>query len=248
MANRRDIADRKHECVILYAEDDDATAYLFQQALNHSGTDAQLFRVDDGEKALAFLFRQGIFHDAPTPDLVVLDLNLPKKSGFEVLEEVGRADGWEKPPVVMFSTSSRAQDRERALALGAREFFSKAADWEEFVATSKSVCDLARPPRHRFSSSEEANLFIDYRLPALGIRIRRSSCQLIARRGNEWVPVGAPRSLPLDLPEHATMQLEDSGDSFVLIVWKYEQEHPDTDLRWVLTGEKSFEIALAEHA
>src|SRR6186713_2911258 len=114
---------QEQKCVILYVEDSDAMVYLLQMALEHNGTDVQLFRVGDGERALAFLYRQDIFHDAPRPDIVILDLNLPKKSGFEVLEEIGRSDALQKLPVVIFSSSSRSADRERALALGAREFF-----------------------------------------------------------------------------------------------------------------------------
>jgi two-component system, chemotaxis family, response regulator Rcp1 len=238
-------ANRKNNCVILYAEDSDAMAYLLQKALEDSGTDAQLFRVDDGKKALAFLYRQGIFHDAPRPDVVILDLNLPKKSGFEVLEEIGRSDGLKELPVVIFSSSSRPADLERALALGAREFFRKPSEWEDFLAKSKSICDLARPVRYRHRSPHPEAQYIDYRLPVLGIRIRKISYQIISRMGNDWVPVGTPRNLPVNLPPKGTMPGAD--ESVFLIAWRYEQGHPDTDLRKVLTGEKPFETALADH-
>jgi CheY-like chemotaxis protein len=75
--------NRNTICVILYVEDSDAMAYLFQRALEHNGTDVRLFRVADG--------------------------NLPKKSGFEVLEEIGRSDALKELPVVVFSSSSRTQ-------------------------------------------------------------------------------------------------------------------------------------------
>jgi CheY-like chemotaxis protein len=247
MAQHRDAANRKNQCVILYAEDDDSTAYLFQKALDISGTEANLFRVDDGEKALAFLFKQGVFQDAPEPNLVVLDLHLPKKSGFEVLEEIRRSERWKELPVVMFSSLAQAADRERALALGAREFFRKSSDWEEFVAASRSICELAQPVRYRYRSSDEAARHIDYCLHLLGLRIRKTSCEIIARMGDEWAPIGERRPLPVVLPAHEAMLAGAAGDSFILTIWQYEHEHPGTDIRQVLTGEKPFETALAEH-
>ena len=238
---------QEQKCVILYVEDSDAMVYLLQKALEHNGTDVQLFRVGDGERALAFLYRQDIFHDAPRPDIVILDLNLPKKSGFEVLEEIGRSDALQKLPVVIFSSSSRSADRERALALGAREFFLKTSEWEDFVATGKSICDLACPLQYWHRSPDPEAQYIDYRLPVLGIRVRKNSYQIISRIGNDWVPVGTPRNLPVTLPPNGVMPAADAGESVFLIAWRYEQGHPGTDLRKVLTGEKPFETALADH-
>ena len=239
--------NRNSKCVILYVEDSDAMAYMLQKALEHNGSDIQLFRVADGERALAFLYRQDIFHDAPRPDIVILDLHLPKKSGFEVLEEIGRSDFLKELPVVIFSSSLQAADRERALALGAREFFLKTSEWEDFVATSKSICDLARPVRYRHRSPDPEAQYIDYRLPVLGIRIRKNSYQIISRSGNDWVPVGTPRNLPVTLPPEGAMPAGNAQESVFLIAWRYEQGHPGTDLRKVLTGEKAFETALADH-
>jgi CheY-like chemotaxis protein len=68
------------ECIVLYVEDDDVTGYLFQHALTHTGTHLHLFRVSNGEEALSFLFRQGPYCEAPLPDLVILDINMPKKT------------------------------------------------------------------------------------------------------------------------------------------------------------------------
>ena len=101
------------ECVVLYVEDDDATAYMFQKALEYNRNNVRLFRIDDGEKAVAFLFHEGIFHEAPVPDLVILYLNLPKLSGFEVLTRVRNADELKDIPVVMFSSSTRSETAKR---------------------------------------------------------------------------------------------------------------------------------------
>ena len=244
---QQDAPHRNNKCVILYVEDSDAMAYLFQRALEHTGADVELFRVADGERALTFLYRRDIFHDAPRPDIVILDLNLPKKSGFEVLEEIGYSNALQELPVVIFSSSSRNADRMRALALGAREFFSKPSELEDFVATAKSICDLARPKlyRHRFPDPEAQ--YIDYRLPVLGIRIRKNSYQIISRIGNDWVPVGTTHNLPVSLPPMGSMPAADFTESVFLIAWRYEQGHPGTDLRKVLTGEKPVETAIADH-
>jgi CheY-like chemotaxis protein len=240
--------NRDNICSILYVEDSDAMAYLFQRALEHTGTDVRLYRVADGESALTFLHRQDVFQSAPRPDIVVLDLNLPKKSGFEVLEEIGGSDALKELPVVVFSSSSRPADRERALALGARAFFLKASELEDFVATAKSICELAHPERywHRYRDPEAQ--YIDYRLPVLGIRLRKNSCQIISRIGNDWVPVGRVYDLPITLPPKDSMPAADSRESVLLIAWRYERAHPDTDLRKLLTGEQPVATALADHS
>jgi CheY-like chemotaxis protein len=232
------------ECVVLYVEDDDATAYMFQKALEYNRDNVRLFRIDDGEKAVAFLFHEGIFHEAPVPDLVVLDLNLPKLSGFEVLARMRSADELKDMPVVMFSSSTRSEDREKALALGAREFFTKKSEWEEFVAISRKICSLAHPTKPRHRSADADARHIDYCLHLLGIRIWKDACQLIAKVDNGWVTIGPSRDLPVDLPAEV---LASAGDSFILTVWQYEQEHPGTDIRQVLSRQKTFVTALAEH-
>ncbi len=233
------------ECVVLYVEDDDATAYMFQKALEDNRSNVRLFRVDDGQKALAFLFREGIFHEAPLPDLVVLDLNLPKLSGFEVLARLRGIKEMNDLPVVMFSSSVRPQDRERALGLGATEFFTKHSEWEQFVAISRKICSLARPAKARHRSADEAARHIDYCLHLLGIRVWKEACQLIAKVDKGWVTIGPQRDLPVELPAEALAAA--AGDGFILTVWQYEQEHPGTDIREVLTGKKTFAAALAEH-
>ena len=97
----------------------DATAYLFQRALEHSGIPPQLFRVTDGEEVIAFLLLRGSYAGAPRPDLVVLDLKLPKNSGYEVLKEIKSNPQLADISVVVFSSSVLDEDRRRAMDLGA---------------------------------------------------------------------------------------------------------------------------------
>lgn len=137
---------RNHEfgslrnCTLLYVEDDDATAYLFQTALRESGIVLDLFRVVDGNAALSFLWRTGAFAHAPRPDLIVLDLNLPGKSGFDILQELRRDASLQDVTVVIFSSSNRPEDRQHALEAGADAYFTKEPDLNAFIETVQEIC------------------------------------------------------------------------------------------------------------
>jgi CheY-like chemotaxis protein len=98
----------------VYVEDDDATAYLFQIARGEANLWPRVFRVTDGEQALAFLSRTATYRRAPAPDLVLLHLNLPCKSGFEVLAGIRQNSALRELPVVVFRNSVRPEDRARA--------------------------------------------------------------------------------------------------------------------------------------
>jgi chemotaxis family two-component system response regulator Rcp1 len=130
---------RIEECLLLYVEDDDATAYLFQMALERSGIPPRFFRVTDGEEAIAFLLQRGSYTRAPRPDLVVLDLNLPKKSGFEVLKEMKSNPQLLNISVVVFSSSVRDEDRRKAMGLGAEQYLHKGMDFDAFARAVEAV-------------------------------------------------------------------------------------------------------------
>ena len=99
------------QCVLLYVEDDDAAAYLFQTALEDAGLNPRVYRVTDGDQATTFLFQTGAYESAPRPALVLLDLNLPRKSGFDVLAEVRHNAQFRDLPVIVFSSSVHHYDR-----------------------------------------------------------------------------------------------------------------------------------------
>ena len=128
-------------CVLLYVEDNDLTAYLFQMALRHRGESPQLFRVTDGVEASAFLLQADGYSDAPRPHLVLLDLNLPRKSGFDVLSEMKAIPGLRDIPVIVFTSSMLREDRERAMQLGATDYLHKDGNLGSFVAAVKLVCE-----------------------------------------------------------------------------------------------------------
>ena len=126
--------------VLLYVEDEDAAVFLLEAALREAGLAVQLFRVSDGEQALAFLRRAGAYAKAPRPDLILLDLNLPRMTGLEVLSEMQNNGELRSIGVVVFTSSSLAADRRRSLSLGAREYITKPASFDGFVEAVRTAC------------------------------------------------------------------------------------------------------------
>ncbi len=128
--------------VLLYVEDEDAAVFLLETALKEAEIDVSLFRVADGEEAMAFLRRSGTYGTAPRPDLILLDLNLPRKGGLEVLSDMRNADDLRSMPVVVFTSSSLAADKRRSLALGAQHYITKPSSFDGFVEAIKNACSF----------------------------------------------------------------------------------------------------------
>ena len=126
--------------VLLYVEDEDAAVFLLETALKEAEIEVVFHRVSNGEEALAFLRNLGSYEKAPRPDLILLDLNLPRKTGLEVLSEMQNDDELRSVPVVVFTSSSLAADKRKSLALGAQEYITKPSSFEGFVQTIKAVC------------------------------------------------------------------------------------------------------------
>lgn len=116
---------------LLMIEDNPADAFLVEQALAEAGRGCLVRTVFDGEDALAYVDRRHPYEDAPRPCLVVVDLNLPRRSGFDVLDEL-RARSLDVPLLVLTS-SGRASDRQRALDHGADEFLRKPRDVRDLI-------------------------------------------------------------------------------------------------------------------
>jgi two-component system, chemotaxis family, response regulator Rcp1 len=131
--------------VMLYVEDEDAAVFLLETALKEMKTDVDLYRVSNGEEALAFLNRTGSYRNAPRPDLVLLDLNLPRKGGLEVLMEIQGDDRLRNLQVIVFTSSSLATDRKKSLALGAQEYITKPSSFDGFLNAIKAVCAYLPP-------------------------------------------------------------------------------------------------------
>lgn len=125
---------------LLYVEDEDGAAFLFETAVQECGLDVQLFRVSDGEQAYAFLTHAGSYAKAPRPALIMLDLNLPRLNGFELLVRLRENPELSSLPVVVFTSSSLAADKARSFALGAKDFITKPSDLDSFFSAVQTTC------------------------------------------------------------------------------------------------------------
>ena len=122
---------RKFE--ILLVEDNDADARLIIQAFKNAAVPNRVSHVTDGEKALAFLHRGVEFADAPQPDLILLDLNLPKVSGLEVLKAAKGHARLKRIPVIVLTASAIEEDIHRSYDLQANSYISKPDDLAGFA-------------------------------------------------------------------------------------------------------------------
>ncbi|MEF2143830.1 MAG: response regulator [Desulfovibrionaceae bacterium] len=128
--------------VILLVEDNEGDARLAREAMRDSKIRNTLHHVRDGEEAMAFMRREGKFADAPRPDLVLLDLNLPRKDGREVLAEIKADESLKRVPVVILTVSSDEEDIFKAYGLHANCFITKPLDFHQFVKVVKSIEDF----------------------------------------------------------------------------------------------------------
>jgi len=142
---------------ILLVEDNPADVKITQRALRESGLPVDLIVVRDGQEAVDYLFRQGSHADGSTssstwrkPDLILLDVNLPKMNGREVLERIRANPHLKTVPVVVLTTSSRVEDVQQMYAAGANTYIEKPQDFSRFVAVLQVIhrywLDLALLP------------------------------------------------------------------------------------------------------
>jgi CheY-like chemotaxis protein len=124
---------------ILLVEDNPGDVRLTREALKDAKVRNALHVAMDGVEALAFLRKQGKYSAVPRPDLILLDLNLPKKNGREVLEEIKRDDALRHIPVVILTTSQAEQDIAESYRLHANAYVTKPVDLEQFLTVVKSI-------------------------------------------------------------------------------------------------------------
>jgi CheY-like chemotaxis protein len=127
---------------ILLVEDNPADVRLTQEALKEGKVRNNLFVARDGVEALEFLRRQGPHANASKPDLILLDLNLPRKDGREVLADIKNDDTLRSIPVVVLTTSSAEADILKSYNLHANCYITKPVDLEQFVQVIKSIDDF----------------------------------------------------------------------------------------------------------
>jgi two-component system, chemotaxis family, response regulator Rcp1 len=137
---------------ILLVEDNPADVRLTWEALKETETRSHLHVIEDGVKALSFLRGEGDDEGRPKPDLILLDLNLPKKDGWEVLDEIKRDNALKHIPVIILTTSQAEQDILRSYQLCASAYIAKPVDVGQFFKAVKlidafwlGIVKLARP-------------------------------------------------------------------------------------------------------
>lgn len=127
---------------ILLVEDNAGDVRLTKEALKEAKVINHLTVLKDGVEALAFLRREGQYANAPRPHLILLDLNLPKKDGREVLAEIKDDEKLKRIPVVVLTTSQNEQDVLKTYNLHANCYVTKPVDLEQFITVVKSIEDF----------------------------------------------------------------------------------------------------------
>jgi CheY-like chemotaxis protein len=127
---------------VLLVEDDPGDVLLIREAFEYNKVHNNLNVVSDGEQALAYLRRQGEHAEATRPDLVLLDLNLPRKDGREVLAEVKQDEDLRTIPIVVLTTSEAEEDVLKSYQLHANAYVTKPVDFERFVSIVRQIDDF----------------------------------------------------------------------------------------------------------
>ncbi len=134
--------DNTEPIEILLIEDNPGDARLAVEALKDSKVSNNLYHVRDGVEAMQFLHRQGEYADAPHPDLILLDLNLPRKDGREVLADIKEDPELRLVPVVVLTTSEAERDLVRTYDLHANAYVVKPIDLNRFIEVVQAIEDF----------------------------------------------------------------------------------------------------------
>lgn len=127
---------------VLLVEDDPGDELMTREAFQDNKIRNTLHVARDGEEALDFLYRRGAHSDAPRPDLILLDLNLPKYDGRQVLEQIKQDPELALIPVVVLTTSSAEEDILRSYKLHANAYVTKPVDLDQFIAAVRQIDDF----------------------------------------------------------------------------------------------------------
>ena len=140
IVERMSVAETGFE--ILLVEDNPGDVLLTREAFNEGRLAHHLSAVGDGEEAIQFLRREGKFVDAPRPDVILLDLNLPKKDGRELLAEIKEDPLLRYIPIIVLTTSDAEQDVWRAYKLHANCYLTKPIEVDDFIRKIRSLEDF----------------------------------------------------------------------------------------------------------
>jgi CheY-like chemotaxis protein len=137
---------------VLLVEDDPGDVLMTQEAFDEHKVSNRLTVVSDGAEALSYLRREGSYADSVRPDLILLDLNLPRRDGREVLQEIKQDEELCRIPVVVLTTSSADEDILRSYQLHANAYVTKPVDFERFISVIRQIDEffvsvVKLPPR-----------------------------------------------------------------------------------------------------
>jgi CheY-like chemotaxis protein len=132
---------KKKKIKILLVEDNPDDVKITERALQKGDVKSELYVAWDGVEALDFLYKRGKFANAPRPDLIFLDLNLPKLSGLEVLEKIKEDEKLRRIPVIVLTISDLEEDMIKAYDSGASGYITKPASSSEFIKVITTVRD-----------------------------------------------------------------------------------------------------------
>ena len=127
---------------ILVIEDNSSDVYLLERALHQQNFLFELTQLADGEQALAFIRREGPYGDAPIPDLILVDLNLAKYNGEDILREIRDAKHLAGSLICAWSSSQSRRDRTRLMDFGVAQFVNKPTGLDQFLEIGKLIKDL----------------------------------------------------------------------------------------------------------
>jgi CheY-like chemotaxis protein len=127
---------------ILLVEDNKGDQLILQEAFAESCVECELLAVDDGAQAMEFLNREAPYEKAPRPDLILLDLNLPRKNGFEVLAAIREHADLSHVPVIMLSSSRAQTDICESYHRNASAYLSKPSEYRGFINLARTIQDF----------------------------------------------------------------------------------------------------------
>ncbi len=127
---------------ILLVEDNEGDVGLVEEVFEDAKIRNILHVAEDGEEAMLFLNKKNPYNDVPTPDIILLDLNLPQKDGREVLEEIKNDENLKRIPVVVLTTSKAEEDILRSYNLHANSYITKPVDFDQFIKVIRAIEDF----------------------------------------------------------------------------------------------------------
>lgn len=124
---------------VLLVEDNEGDVRLVKEAFRESNVEKSFSVAKDGEDALNFLYKRGQYTESVRPDIILLDINLPRKNGFEVLEQIKGDASLKRIPVIMLSSSSNQDHVFKSYDLGANCYVTKPVDFDEYIQVVKII-------------------------------------------------------------------------------------------------------------